>query len=61
MLILFIHNDGTGTDEAANYDVEVRVTLTLTELGTIARGRIEGHRRSDGWQTLVERIAKEIR
>ena len=61
MLIITFHNDGTGTEDAANYDVEVRITLTETQLATIARGRIEGHKRSDGWARLAERAAREIK
>jgi len=54
MLILLIHNDSTGPDHDANYDYEVRVN---TE--TIARGRIVGHNRADGWQNLVAMLVEQ--
>lgn len=44
MLIVLVYNDGTGTDAAANYDVEVRVNHV-----TIWRGRVSKHDRSEGW------------
>jgi hypothetical protein len=52
MLIVLAHNDGTGSNESANYNVEVRINE-----GTIWKGRIEGHDRSEGWTTLLYRIA----
>lgn len=51
MLILLIQNDGTGTDQAANYTYEVRVNYHVIE-----RGRVEGHNRKDGWRELVRLI-----
>lgn len=45
------HNDGTGTEEDANYEVQVLVNRRL-----IATSRIEGHNRGDGWVTLVEKL-----
>lgn len=52
MLSILIRNVGTGATEVADYDYVVRVNNR-----TIDQGRIEGHRRSAGWQALVSRIA----
>jgi hypothetical protein len=52
MLILLIHNDGTGTGEIANYDYEVRINHDV-----IAHGHILDHNRKDGWQALIREIA----
>ncbi len=52
-LILIIHNDGTGTDDSANYNVTVRVNERV-----IATRRVEGHNRADGWEELVRRIVE---
>ena len=51
MLIILIHNDGTGTPLLANYTYEVRINER-----TISRGEIKGHRRRDGWRKLVDMI-----
>lgn len=51
MLIIYIHNDGTGTESSSNYDYEINVNLKQ-----IAGGRIEGHNRSDGWITLLKML-----
>ena len=53
MLIILIHNDGTGTDEAANYTYEVRINER-----SIAGGVIKGYNRADGWATLARDIAQ---
>jgi hypothetical protein len=47
-LFLTLHNDGTGTDAAANYTVTVSVNDRIIE-----RGRVEGHNRAHGWRPLV--------
>lgn len=52
MLIVLVHNDSTGTEEAANYDVEVRINER-----TIWTGRVDGHHRANGWPRLLEKIA----
>jgi hypothetical protein len=52
MLIVLVHNDGTGTKEIANYDYEVRINHDV-----IARGRVLDHTRKDGWQALLREIA----
>ena len=56
MLIILIHNNGTGTDESANYDYEVRVNQKVIETG-----RIEGHNRKDDWRALVGKLYLETR
>ena len=58
MLVIKIHNDGTGDRHDANYDCEVLVTVSPTQLKTIARGRVEGFRRADGWRQLVKRVVE---
>jgi hypothetical protein len=62
MLQLTILNDGTGTDESANYTFHVGVTQVLPNgtIGdeTIAEGTVTGHNRADGWRVLaLEAIA----
>lgn len=52
MLIVLVHNDGTGNKEIANYDFEVRINHDV-----IAHGRILDHDRKDGWQALLREIA----
>ncbi len=59
MLIVTIHNDGTGGENDANYNCEVLVTVTSRELKTIATARVEGHRRGDGWRELLKRVIEE--
>lgn len=51
-LILIIHNDGTGTNEAANYEVEVWINEKIIE--TL---RVTEHNRRLGWAWLVQRVA----
>ena len=51
MLIITLHNDGTGTEDSANYNCGVRINRTI-----IAAARVEGHKRSDGWRVLVKRL-----
>lgn len=55
MLIVDLHNDGTGNLECANYTAEVRVNFTV-----IHRQRIVGHQRSAGWPTLLRRLLEAI-
>ena len=52
-LIIVFHNDSTGTDEAANYNVTVYVNQRV-----IATERIAGHDRAEGWRALVARLAE---
>lgn len=54
MLIVKIHNNGTGTNEKANYDYGVYVNETL-----IAMGNIYDHNRNNGWVNLLEMLVKE--
>jgi hypothetical protein len=54
MLILLVHNDGTGTNKKANYDYEVRINER-----TIRYGKIKDHNRDDGWAILVKTIAED--
>lgn len=58
MLVIRIHNDGTGTQESSNYDWNVAVTTSPTDLMIIASGRVEGHDRRQSWDRLVEKILK---
>jgi hypothetical protein len=52
MLLILVHNDGTGSEETGNYDYEVRINNEVIE-----RGRIQGHNRKDGWRALIKEIA----
>jgi hypothetical protein len=52
MLSVYVQNVKT-VDDVANYDYFVMVNKRM-----IAAGKIEGHKRSDGWQPLVKRIAE---
>jgi exopolyphosphatase/pppGpp-phosphohydrolase len=54
MLLVMVHNDGTGTKEIANYDYEVRINHDV-----IAHGRIADHNRGDGWRALLREIADQ--
>lgn len=54
MLIIRIHNDGTGDTATGNYDYSVSVNTRI-----IAEGRIEGHCRADGWKTLVQKLVDD--
>jgi hypothetical protein len=56
MLIVLVHNDGTGTEVHANYDYEVRINNDVIE-----RRRILDHPRKDGWQELIREIADRHR
>ena len=53
MLIITLHNDGTGDVRTGNYDYVVRVNDNVLE-----RGHIEGHMRGQGWQQLVSMLLK---
>jgi hypothetical protein len=52
MLIVLVHNDGTGTEKIANYNYEVRINHEVIE-----HGQILDHHRKDGWQALIREIA----
>ena len=51
MLIILVHNDGTGTDEIGNYTYEVRVNSN-----TIETGEIKEHLRSESWKALLAKV-----
>lgn len=55
-LLLVIHNDGSGADDAANYNVTVFVNRTPIDVV-----RVEGHNRKDHWTTLVQRVVNVAR
>jgi hypothetical protein len=52
MLTLYIRNVRTKND-IADYDY-----LVMVNARKIAEGKIEGHKRADGWKPLVKRIAE---
>lgn len=54
MLTIFIRNDGTGDKKIGNYVVSVAVNGMV-----IARERIEGHKRADGWRALVRMLGEQ--
>ena len=51
MLIILIHNDGTGTNENANYTYEVKVNERVLDCGII-----KGHKRWHGWRMLLREL-----
>lgn len=54
MLIIKIQNDGTGTNESANYRFQVMVNDSVIESGAI-----RNHDRREGWQKLVGMLLAE--
>ena len=54
MLIITIHNDGTGNEEFGNYNVVVKINEAV-----IWQGRVEGHYRKWGWPDLLDRVILE--
>lgn len=58
MLIITFHNDGTGGQTNANYDVKVSVTAAPERLVPLWAGRLENHNRALGWEELVRRLAE---
>lgn len=54
MLTINIHNDGSGTEDSANYDFTV-----LVNSREINRGRVIGHNRTDDWKALVMRLLRQ--
>lgn len=59
-LILVFHNDGTGKQTDANYNVRVMVgDGTLQGTRDIDGGRVVGHNRGDGWDMLVAQFLRE--
>lgn len=60
-LILVFHNDSTGGEHDANYNIQVMVgDGTAARTRTIAGGRIEGHNRPDGWKPLVQKYLDSL-
>ena len=59
MLVIKIHNDGTGQDGLGNYNCEVLVTTSPTTLKRIAFARVENHWRHNGWRALVRLMVTE--
>lgn len=55
MLILLMHNDSTGTDAIGNYDWDLRINTT-----TLAHGRVEGFRRTQGAAKLVAKVSRQL-
>jgi hypothetical protein len=55
MLIVYIHNDGTGTDKVGNYDYTVQINHQV-----LHQGRVEGHLRGYGAAALIEDVALDI-
>ena len=56
MLALLVHNDGTGDTDIANYDVRV-----LVNQNTLAQGRVEGHKRANGWRVLLRAALEQAK
>lgn len=54
MLTIKIVNDETGTNEIGNYDYVVKVNFR-----EIARGKVHGHNRVNGWQELIKIISEQ--
>ena len=55
MLIIKIHNDGTGDTTIGNYDYTVYINEEK-----ISKGKIESYNRISGWQGLISCLAKQI-
>ena len=53
-LIVVFHNDASGTDESANYNVTVYVNQRV-----IATDRVEGHNRAQSWRELIRRLSNK--
>lgn len=60
MLVVEVLNV-TGVNEIAGYKYEVWVTTKTGRKKIIAEGEIGGHKRSDGWRALMQRILDESR
>jgi len=54
MLIVLIHNDGTGDIKIGNYDVEVRINDRV-----LSKFRIEKYKREVGWEELLLLVAEK--
>ena len=51
MLIITLHNDGTGDTKTGNYNYEVFINTRR-----IAKGRVEDHDRRLGWDGLLSAL-----
>lgn len=60
MLLVMIHNDGSGKEGYANYNCAVRITTAPDVLATLWEGRVEGHRRSEGFESLINKVNSKI-
>jgi hypothetical protein len=61
-LILVFHNDQKTLGpirKDASYNIEVFVGNGGRDSLSIAKGRVEHHQRSDGWEALVQRFLDE--
>jgi hypothetical protein len=54
MLIIQIHNDGTGNKETANYTYAVFVNQE-----NIAQGEVKNHKRHRGWIELLKSVIED--
>ena len=54
MLIVTLHNDGTGSDSSSDYTIQVHVNQRC-----IWRGQVHGHNRQDGWPKLLSMLAEK--
>jgi hypothetical protein len=65
MLVVQIHNDGTGTELHSNYDWSVSITVRDGNddvfLRKLASGRIEDHDRRQDWRKLVRKVVHPSR
>lgn len=55
MMIIEILNDGTGTDESANYTYKVKINRRV-----VAQGEIKRHNRNNGWENLLDSLNYKI-
>jgi len=64
MLILTVHNDGTGDSVTGHYDIEVLVTERSVDgvrTRRLAQGRLRDFPRDDGWRDLLLRSIAVVR
>lgn len=56
MIRVDIINDGTGTEEIGNYTYRIYTPFTR-----LAEGKLSGHKRKDGWESLLEKVVDFIK
>jgi len=56
MLILTVHNDGTGTDRIGNYDVKAYINKRL-----LGSGRLENFKRYKGYKTCLKKAVESLK